>query len=40
MKLADCAAALAAGDRIVLRAIGDVAFIDLNEVFEKRWMSM
>ena len=36
MQFADGAAALAAGDRIGLGAIGDVAFVDLDEVFEKR----
>ena len=36
MQLSDGAAALAAGDRVGLRAIGDVALIDFDEVFEKR----
>ena len=35
MQLADGAAALAAGDRVGLGAIGYVAFVDLYEVFEK-----
>lgn len=36
MQLADGAAALAAGDRVGLGAIGDVALVDFDEVFEKR----
>jgi hypothetical protein len=36
MQFADGAAALTAGDRIALRAIRDIAFVDLDEVFEKR----
>ncbi len=35
MQFADGAAALAAGDGIVLGAIGDVAFIDFDDVFQK-----
>ena len=36
MQLADGAAALAAGDRIGLGAIRDVALVDFDEVFEQR----
>lgn len=35
MKLADCAAALAASNRVGLGAIGDVALVDFDEVFKK-----
>ena len=36
MQLADGAAALAAGDRVGLGAVRDVALVDFDEVFEKR----
>ncbi len=36
MQFADLAAALAAGDWIGLGAVGDIAFVDLDEVFEQR----
>ena len=36
MQFADGAAALTASDRIALRAIRDIAFVDLDKVFEKR----
>lgn len=36
VELADLAAALAAGDWIGLGAIGNVALVDLDEIFEER----
>ena len=36
MQFADGAAALTASDRIALRAIRDIAFVDLDKAFEKR----